>query len=183
MGREIKGKMNEINPQLIAMIQRMPLRLVKDPISRDHTFEVEIATLDPRDNTPRNWIYEGQNDLGGARGVISAGCSGEAFFFWYGPSVAVGEIGQYKNGIRVVREITKRLKAINTIRGPAVDAAEEFGRFLEAVEVDTVYSRPPGLTCSWLNEGPWEVWSREYAISRIRELIANVTQYEFTEDA
>lgn len=135
---------------------------------------VTIARLNPEDNKPRNWsldYQEPKNSTGGCFG--RAFCSSykpEVYFSWFGPEITYGDLNQYNHASRALKTIGARLDKISATRGASADAAECFGRWLEACGIEKVFVREPDCRATWLNEIDWQQWSIGRFVHEVRAL-------------
>jgi hypothetical protein len=87
----------------------------------------------------------------------------------YGPQITCGDLNDYVHGVRALKRIAKNLTKIWKVRGPALDAADEMGRWLEACKVKKVFIRPDGESRrSWMNEGKWDELNIGTFVQRVR---------------
>lgn len=150
-------------------------------------FSVRIARLASPEETgnpgPRNWSRsydEPKNSTGGCSGRIFATKwetePARAIFGYYGPEyVTGGSLADYVHGVRALTRIERELARIQGSRGPARDAAEEMGRFLEAAGVSEVWFDERKISSGWLTDGDWQAIPVGELIRRVREHILPVT--------
>ena len=125
---------------------------------------VHIGKLDETDGKPRNFRHDYETpktSTGGCFARIfasSSGCGANANLFGsYGPETNFGQIAEYEHGARALKLIAKRMQSIYEVRGNALDAADEMGRWLECCGVEQVYTRDAGVDNEWHHKGEWKV--------------------------
>jgi len=133
--------------------------------------EIVIATVDEKDQKPRNWRLnncdEPKNSTGGCSMRIFAGS--DVYFDGYGPDITLGKIEDYKHAVTATKLIADRLAKMNQQRGYCVDPAEFTGRWLEAAGVDVVMMRPPNARDNgWLSDGDWRKMTVGETVNLVR---------------
>lgn len=88
-----------------------------------------------------------------------------------GPSTHSDSPLEYMHAAKGLSTLAKRQEAQYKARGSASDVPERLGRWLEAMGIDLVLTRPNGQHHSWLNEGQWLQWSTGQTVDIVRHTI------------
>lgn len=95
-------------------------------------------------------------------------------FSHYGPDIHYGDARQYAHGARALARVEKRLEEMQTVRGYTQDAAELFGRWLEACGVSEVWA-PRSNGSGWLSDTDWQVLTVGEFVTVVRASLARKT--------
>ena len=149
--------------KLIALVDTFDMLCAHD---MHQEISIHIAHLGA-DGKPRNYRLDSCDPTattGGCHARMWADRNfegqGKVYFGAYGPEISHGDLADYAHGVRACKLVSARLARISAARGYTDDAAESFGRWLEACGITAVYVRPADHRgSSWLSEGQWQIWT------------------------
>ena len=157
----------------VAICHDLPKLTPIPEYSTGQEIKVTIGVLEDGVSHPRNFSTSystPKNSAGDCSARIFTTHDGRANLFGsYGPQITYGGLSDYLHGVRALKRIAKNLTKIWKVRGPALDAADEMGRWLEACKVKKVFIRPAGENRrSWMNEGTWDELNIGTFVQRVR---------------
>ena len=157
----------------VAICHDMPKLTPVPEYSTGQEIKVTIGVLEDGVSHPRNFsttMSTPKASAGNCSSRIFTTHDGHANLFGsYGPEIRYGDMNDYAHGLRALKRIAKNLTKIWKVRGPALDAADEMGRWLESCKVKKVFIRPAGESRrSWMNEGKWDELNIGTFVQRVR---------------
>ena len=147
----------------------------KLPVSEWNTADISVHVSPLRTENgktfPINWSHsydEPKSSNGGlfAR-VFRSHYDGKGLFGSYGPSLSYAALPQYEHAARALARVEKKTDAMRDLRGPAADAADELGRWLEAAGVSEVWVSRDRITNS-LADADWQILSPGQLVCAVR---------------
>jgi len=126
---------------------------------------------------PINWSHsydEPKNSNGGLWSrVFRSNYDGKGLFGAYGPALSYAKLAEYEHAARALARVEKRIDAMRDLRGPAADAADELGRWLEAAGVSEVWVSRERITNS-LADADWQILSPGQLVCAVRSACASL---------
>ena len=152
------------------------LRPPTNDYSCGNEIRVTIAVLEEGKPHPRNWSLSScdnpRKSFGGCFARIYASKDFGSIFSLYGPEITYGDLRDYHHGAAALKAIGARLEKLRLTRGPAVDPADDMGRWLEACGVKQVWFRPDHSKHeSWLHKGDWSARNLGDFVYLVRTLL------------
>ena len=166
---------------LIAVLSKYPSKSTF--ASRDSGgLDITIMRLDDKGQGPRNWSYSDYSE------DTNALFGGFKFHVWMhndsadnnkfycrqeADTVQGNSAAEYTHSAKGLTKLAKLQADQYSSRGNALDVADELGRWLEAMGIKTVLTRPTGEHDNgWLTHGSWDHWSPGRTINALRSVIA-----------
>ena len=125
---------------------------------------------------PINWGHsydEPKSSNGGLWSrVFRSSYDGKGVFGAYGPALSYAGRSQYEHAARALARVEKKTEEMRGLRGPAADAADEMGRWLEAAGVSEVWVSRHRVTSS-LADADWQILSPGQLVCAVRSACAD----------